>query len=208
MAEAAVSIDIAEEDVLRADLYDFLGAILAAPPDADLLKNAKSLKGDETPIGRAVTALSTIAGAFSPVGAREEFEALFIGLGRGELMPYASYYMTGFLNEKPLAMLRNDMDAMGIERSPNAYEPEDNIASLCEMMAGLIRGRFFAAADLAQQKQFFNTHIGPWAGHFFTDLEGAKNSVLYAPIGAIGSAFIEVEREAFRMAGSETSDTP
>jgi len=208
LAEAAVSIDIAEEDVLRADLYDFLGAILAAPPDADLLKNAKSLKGDETPIGRAVTALSTIAGAFSPGGAREEFEALFIGLGRGELMPYASYYMTGFLNEKPLAMLRNDMDAMGIERSPNVYEPEDNIASLCEMMAGLIRGRFFAAADLAQQKQFFNTHIGPWAAHFFTDLEGAKNSVLYAPIGAIGSAFIEVEREAFRMAGSETSDTP
>ena len=208
MAEVAVSIEIAEEDALRADLYDFLGAMLAAPPDADLLKNAKSLSGDETPIGRAVTALSTIAGAFAPGGAREEFEALFIGLGRGELMPYASYYMTGFLNEKPLAALRNDMDAMGIERSPNVYEPEDNIASLCEMMAGLIRGRFFAAADLAEQKRFFNTHIGPWAGHFFTDLEGAKNSVLYAPIGAIGSAFIEVEREAFRMAGAETSDAP
>lgn len=208
MAEAAVSIDVAEEDALRADLYDFLGAMLAAPPNAELLKNAKSLSGDETPIGRAVTALSTIAGAFSPAGAREEFEALFIGLGRGELMPYASYYMTGFLNEKPLAALRNDMDVMGIERSPNVYEPEDNIASLCEMMAGLIRGRFFAAADLAQQKTFFNTHIGPWAGHFFTDLEGAKNSVLYAPIGAIGSAFIEVEREAFRMAGVETSDAP
>lgn len=213
MAEAAVSTTVAEEDALRADLYDFLGAMLAAPPNADLLKKAKGLTGDDTPIGRAVAALSTIAGAFSPGGAREEFEALFIGLGRGELMPYASYYMTGFLNEKPLAVLRNDMDAMGIERSPNVYEPEDNIASLCEMMAGLIRGRFFTAVDLAQQKKFFNTHIGPWAGHFFKDLEGAKNSVLYAPIGAIGSAFIEVEREAFRMAGAElknaeTSDTP
>ena len=208
MAEAAVSTDVAEEDALRADLYDFLGAMLASPADAKLLKQAKGLSGDNTPIGRGVTALSTIAGAFAPGGAREEFEALFIGLGRGELMPYASYYMTGFLNEKPLAVLRNDMDAMGIERSPNVYEPEDNIASLCEMMAGLIRGRFFAAADLAKQKKFFNTHIGPWAGHFFKDLEGAKNSVLYAPIGAIGSAFIEVEREGFRMAGSETSDTP
>lgn len=210
MAEAAVSIDVAEEDALRADLYDFLSAMLAAPPNVDLLKNAKGLKGDETPIGRAVAALSTIAGAFTPGAAREEFEALFIGLARGELMPYASYYMTGFLNEKPLAVLRNDMDAMGIERSPNVYEPEDNIASLCEMMAGLIRGRFFTAADLAQQKRFFNTHIGPWAAHFFKDLEGAKNSVLYAPIGAIGSAFMEVEREAFRMAGTElagTSDT-
>ena len=207
MAEAAVSITVAEEDALRADLYDFLGAMLAAPPDAALLKNAKGLTGDDTPIGRAVTALATIAGAFTPGGAQEEFEALFIGLGRGELMPYASYYMTGFLNEKPLAVLRNDMERLGIERSPNVYEPEDNIASLCEMMAGMIRGRFFAAADLGQQKQFFNKHIGPWAGHFFTDLEGAKNSVLYAPVGAIGKAFIEVEREAFRMAGTEPNDT-
>lgn len=208
MAEAAVSINVAEEDALRADLYDFLGAMLAAPPDTDLLTKAKGLTGDDTPIGRGVTALSTIAGAFTPGGAREEFEALFIGLGRGELMPYASYYMTGFLNEKPLAVLRNDMGALGIERSPNVYEPEDNIASLCEMMAGLIRGRFFAPADLAAQKQFFGRHIGPWAGHFFTDLEGAKNSVLYAPVGAIGKAFIEVEREAFRMAGAETTDDP
>ncbi len=199
MAEAAVSIDVAEEDALRADLYDFLGAMLAAPPNADLLKNAKGLSGDDTPIGRAVTALSTIAGAFAPGGAREEFEALFIGLGRGELMPYASYYMTGFLNEKPLAVLRNDMDAMGIERSPNVYEPEDNIASLCEMMAGLIRGTFGAGSSEAAQKDFFQAHIAPWATHFFTDLEGAKASVFYAPVGAIGRAFMEIEREAFRM---------
>ena len=201
MAELAALTEIAEEDALRADLYDFLGAILAAPPDAAMLSKAGGLTGDDTPIGRGVKALSTIAKAFSAPTAREEFEALFIGLGRGELMPYASYYMTGFLNEKPLANLRNEMARLGIERSPNVYEPEDNIASLCEMMAGLIRGRFFAAADLAVQKRFFNTHIGPWAGHFFTDLEGAKNSVLYAPIGAIGKAFIEVEREGFRMAG-------
>lgn len=201
MTEAAVTMDVAEEDALRANLYDFLGALLASPPKAELLKKAAGLTGDDTDIGRGVKALSTIAGAFGEQGAREEFEALFIGLGRGELMPYASYYMTGFLNEKPLANLRNDMTRLGIERSPNVYEPEDNIASLCEMMAGLIRGRFFSSADLAEQKRFFNTHIGPWAGHFFTDLEGAKNSVLYAPIGAIGRAFIEVEREAFRMAG-------
>jgi len=208
LAEAAMTTDVAEEDALRADLYDFLGALLAAPPDAELLKKSAALTGDGSDIGRGVTALATIAGAFGQEGAREEFHALFIGLGRGELMPYASYYMTGFLNEKPLASLRNDMGRLGIERSPNVYEPEDNIASLCEMMAGLIRGRFFTAADLDQQRQFFNTHIGPWAGHFFTDLEGAKNSVLYAPIGAIGKAFIEVEREAFRMAGPETSGDP
>lgn len=203
MAEAATALNISEEDALRADLYDFLGALLAAPPSEDLLKKAAGLTGDETDIGRGVRALSAIARAMTPGAAREEFEALFIGLGRGELMPFGSYYLTGFLNEKPLATLRNDMARLGIERAPNVYEPEDNIASLCEMMAGMIRGRFYAAASLDEQKRFFNTHVSPWAGHFFSDLEGAKNSVLYAPVGAIGKAFMEIEREAFRMAGDD-----
>lgn len=203
MAEAATALNISEEDALRADLYDFLGALLAAPPSEDLLKKAAGLTGDETDIGRGVRALSAIARAMAPGAAREEFEALFIGLGRGELMPFGSYYLTGFLNEKPLATLRNDMARLGIERAPNVYEPEDNIASLCEMMAGMIRGRFYAAASLDEQKRFFNTHVSPWAGHFFSDLEGAKNSVLYAPVGAIGKAFMEIEREAFRMAGDD-----
>ena len=203
MAEAATALNISEEDALRADLYDFLGALLAAPPSEDLLKKAAGLTGYETDIGRGVRALSAIARAMAPGAAREEFEALFIGLGRGELMPFGSYYLTGFLNEKPLATLRNDMARLGIERAPNVYEPEDNIASLCEMMAGMIRGRFYAAASLDEQKRFFNTHVSPWAGHFFSDLEGAKNSVLYAPVGAIGKAFMEIEREAFRMAGDD-----
>lgn len=203
MAEAATALNIAEEDALRADLYDFLGALLAAPPAEDMLKKAAGLTGDDSSIGRGVRALSAIAKAMTPGAAREEFEALFIGLGRGELMPFGSYYLTGFLNEKPLATLRNDMARLGIERAPNVYEPEDNIASLCEMMAGMIRGRFYAAAPLDEQKRFFNTHVSPWAGHFFSDLEGAKNSVLYAPVGAIGKAFMEIEREAFRMAGDD-----
>ncbi len=210
MSEAAMSDrpEIAAEDGLRADLYDYLGLVLSGPPDQALLAQTAKLRGDESELGTAIAALSRIASLSKPKTVESEFTALFIGLGRGELLPYASYYLTGFLNEKPLASLRRDMAARGMTRAENVYEPEDNIASLCEMMAGLIRGRFFATADLAQQKKFFNTHIGPWAGHFFKDLEGAKNSVLYAPIGAIGSAFIEVEREAFRMAGAETSDTP
>ncbi len=135
-----------------------------------------------------------------------EFNALFIGLGRGELLPYASYYMTGFLNEKPLAVLRNDMARLGITRAENVFEPEDNIASLCEMMAGLITGRFGAPAELQLQKDFFNRHIGPWAEHFFSDLEAAKSSVFYASVGSVGRAFMEIEREAFRMtAGSPHS---
>ncbi len=192
---------IAEEDRLRADLYGYLSAVLAAPPDAALLDKSAGLSGDDSDLGRAITALSRVVTACTVKSVEREFSALFIGLGRGELLPYASYYMTGFLNEKPLAQLRSDMKALQITRAPNVFEPEDNIASLMEMMAGMITGQFGALAPLDQQKAFFNKHVAPWAAHFFTDLEGAKNSVFYAPVGAIGRAFIEIEREAFRMSG-------
>jgi TorA maturation chaperone TorD len=104
------------------------------------------------------------------------------------------------LNEKPLATLRADMGKRAITRAPNVYEPEDNIASLMEMMAGMIVGRFGSPASIDDQKDFFAKHIGPWATHFYTDLEGAKNSVFYASVGAVGKAMMEIEREAFRMA--------
>ena len=127
------------------------------------------------------------------------FRALFIGLGRGELLPYASFYLTGFLNEKPLARLRADMARLGLRRAANVFEPEDNIASLLEMMAGLIDGRFGKPASLEQQKQFYNTHLAPWAEHFFDDLKGAKNSVLFASVAEVARIFTEIEREGFRM---------
>ena len=191
--------NIAAEDQLRADLYDFLGVLLAGPPDQALLDKTKALSGDEGELGTAIAALSRGAKHIKPPAVEREFNALFIGLGRGELLPYASYYLTGFLNEKPLAALRRDMAARGMTRAENVYEPEDNIASCMEMMAGLIRGRFGAPAALADQKTFFNKHVGPWAGHFFTDLEAAKNSVFYAPVGAVGRVFMEIEIEGFRM---------
>ncbi len=190
---------IAEEDRLRADMYDFLGALLARPPGQDLLAQTAALSGNESPLGQAVSALARVAGAVNPLEVEQEFTDLFIGLGRGELLPYASFYLTGFLNEKPLAALRRDMRALGIGRAPGRFEPEDNIASLCEMMAGMIRGRFGAPVALARQKEFFSRHIAPWAAHFFADLETAPNSAFYAAVGAVGGAFAEIEREAFRM---------
>lgn len=203
MTQAAqANVTISEEDKLRADLYDFLAALLAGPPSRGLLEQAARLSGDGSLLGQAVNTLAKLAAKSTEPGAEREFNDLFIGIGRGELVPYASYYMTGFLNEKPLAALRADMAAKSIKRAPNVYEPEDNIASLMEMMAGLIEGRFGAPATLAQQREFFNRHIAPWAGHFFSDLEGAKTSVFYAPVGTVGRLFMEIEREAFRMAGS------
>lgn len=191
---------VAEEESLRADVYDLLAALLARPPKRELIDRVAKLEGDSSDLGRAVSALTRLARATSEQAAEREFFDLFVGVGRGELLPYASYYMTGFLNEKPLAILRNDMARRGIERAPSVFEPEDNIASLCEMMAGLILGRFGQPAGLADQKDFFAAHIGPWAGHFFADLEGAKASVFYAPVGALGRAFMDIEREAFRLA--------
>ncbi|MFK5998062.1 MAG: molecular chaperone TorD family protein [Rhodobacterales bacterium] len=190
---------IAPEDQLRADLYDYLAALLAGPPDQALLKKTKALQGDDSDLGQGFKALARVVAVKNGKSAESEFNALFIGIGRGELLPYASFYLTGFLNEKPLASLRADMVGLRITRSPNVFEPEDNIASLFEMMAGMISGRFGEPASLDRQKQFFNRHIGPWAGHFFSDLEAAKNSVLYAPVGAIGRVFMEIEQEAFRM---------
>lgn len=195
----AEDISVSSEDRLRADLYNYLGLMLAGPPDQILLDQTQGLTGDETEIGKAISALSRVAKATSPKKVESEFNALFIGLGRGELLPYASYYLTGFLNEKPLATLRADMAAHGMTRAQNVYEPEDNIASLMEMMGGMIVGRFGTPASLEDQKTFFNKHIAPWAAHFFTDLEAAKNSVLYASLGTLGRAFMEIEREAFRM---------
>jgi len=199
---AAEKFKIAEEDRLRADLYNFLGVILSGPPDEMLLGQTAGLQGDSTDLGQAVSTLAKMARITKPRTVESEYNRLFIGLGRGELLPYASYYLTGFLNEKPLSLLRQDMTSQGLARAQNVFEPEDNIASLMEMMGAMIVGRFGTPADLNTQKTFFNKHIGPWAGHFFSDLEGAKNSVFYAPVGTVGRLFMDVEVEAFRMSAA------
>nr|WP_305971151.1 MULTISPECIES: molecular chaperone TorD family protein [unclassified Mameliella] len=201
MTNTAETRQIAEEDRLRADLYNFLGLLLAGPPDEMLLAQTAGLSGDATEMGQAIGTLAKLAKVTKPKTATSEYNKLFIGLGRGELLPYASYYLTGFLNEKPLALLRQDMVRQGLERADNVFEPEDNIASLMEMMGAMIVGRFGPPASLDAQRQFFNKHIGPWAGHFYADLEGAKNSVFYAPVGTVGRLFMEIEAEGFRMSG-------
>ncbi|WP_299678525.1 molecular chaperone TorD family protein [uncultured Roseobacter sp.] len=199
MSVTAENLDLAPEDRLRADLYNYLGLLLARPPDQMLLDQTASLQGDEGQMGQAIHGLARVAKVTTPKAVEREFTALFIGLGRGELLPYASYYLTGFLNEKPLAKLRKDMAAQQITRAENAFEPEDGMAALMEMMGGMIVGRFGAPATLETQRMFFNNHIAPWAVHFYTDLEGAKTSVFYAGVGAVGRAFMEIEKEAFRM---------
>lgn len=200
LAELGSEFDIAEEDRLRADWYVLLARLLSAAPDDEVLALLRGLKGDETELGRGIDALSNAARATDKVAVQDEYFTLFVGVGQGELLPYASYYLTGFLNEKPLARLRDDMAALGIARAGDVKEPEDHIASLCEMMAGMITGAFGAPVDLAEQQRFFIRHIGCWAPRFFEDLEAARSAALYMPVGTIGRVFMAIESQAFEMA--------
>jgi TorA maturation chaperone TorD len=198
-AEASVD-DILPEERLRAHQYQLLARFLAAPPDAALLELAVGFTGDDTDLGRALAELAHRAGRITPEAASREYHDLFIGIGRGELVPYASYYLTGFLNEKPLAKLRGEMARLGIARAETAKEPEDHVGALCEMMAGLITGAFGAPLELAGQRAFFERHLAPWAPAFFQDLEQAKSAWLYAPVGTLGRVFMGIEKTAFMMA--------
>ncbi len=190
---------ISTEDRFRADIYNYLGLSLASPPDQLLLDQTAGLSGDDTAFGTAINKLAGIAKRTKPESVASEFNKLFIGLGRGELLAYASYYLTGFLNEKPLVSLRQDMMSLGLARSKTVFEPEDNIASLMEMMSAIIVGRFGEPASLNVQKNFFNKFIDPWAQHFFADLENAKNSLFYVGVASLARQFMEIEAEAFRM---------
>ncbi len=197
--QAAPSTVQAPEDILRAQIYQLLAGFLSGPPGDDDLSAAANLVGDESEFGTAIGNFAKIAGKNGVAAADTEYHDLFIGVTRGELLPYGSYYQTGFLNEKPLAKLRRDMDRLGIERAADLKEPEDHISSVLEIMAGLIEGSYGKPLSLVGQKRFFQEHIETWVPKFFSDLEAAKYSVLYAPLGAIGRLFMEIEKEAFEM---------
>lgn len=190
---------VGEEDALRAHVYALLGRVLAQPPSAATLAFARALGGDDSEFGRALSALAAVARGTTAQHASDEFHDLFYGVAQGELQPYASYYLTGFLHERPLAILRADLAALGVVRHEEVREPEDHIAALCETMAGLITGAFGPAADLSRQRRFFERHVGVWAPRFFEDLERAKSARLYMPVGTIGRVFMDIERVAFSM---------
>lgn len=192
--------DLSEEDAYRAQFYLLLSRLLGAPVDADALTMLRGLEGDDSELGCTISELSIIAAATSLEDAGEEYGNLFVGITRGELLPYGSYYLTGFLNEKPLVDLRQDLEGYGITRSKEASVPEDHIATLCEIMHAMIVGRFGEMVSLREQNQFFRKHIDSWAAKFFEDLQKAKSASLYEPVGRIGKLFLEIEGEAFEMA--------
>jgi TorA maturation chaperone TorD len=193
--EAARECD--EVEAARAREYALLAVLLARAPDAALLARLAKLRGDETTLGVAHAGLAEAARGAQAESVAREFLDLFIGVGRGELLPYGSYYLTGFLNERPLARLRDDLAVLGIERAEGQCEPEDHAAILCEIMAGLIGGVLPAAPEA--QQQIFEKHLAPWIGRFFTDLERAAAANFYRRVGAIGRLFIDIEATAFAL---------
>lgn len=194
--DAAAADDTA---LARAQEYALLSVLLGRAPGAAFLARLAGLRGDASPLGVIHAALAEAAGGADPHRVEREFFNLFIGLGRGELMPYGSYYLTGFLHERPLARLREDLSRLGIERAEGNAEPEDHVAILCEIMAGLA-GRRFPAPDGAE-RDLFTRHLAPWAGRFFADLERAAEADFYRRVGTLGRVFIDIETEAFALPG-------
>ncbi|HSP50650.1 MAG TPA: molecular chaperone TorD family protein [Pseudolabrys sp.] len=191
--------DIDEVDAARAQEYALIAALLTRAPDAQLLSNLSELRADPTPLGLAHAALAQTASDTSAERVEREYFDLFIGLGRGELLPYASYYLSGFLHDRPLARLREDLSAIGIARAEGIFEPEDHAGILCEIMAGLASNRL--PAPPKSDRMIFEKHMAPWIGRFFTDLERAETANFYRALGTLGRVFMDIEAEAFNLPG-------
>jgi len=195
--ETKMAGDVDEVDAARAQEYALLAALLVRAPDAALIKRLTGLRGDTSPLGMAHIALAEAAGRATTEQVEREYFNLFIGVGRGELMPYGSYYLTGFLHERPLARLREDLGLLGIERIEGNIEPEDHAATLCEIMAGLISGQL--GGNAGSDQKIFEKHMAPWIGRFFGDLERAEGANFYRSVGTIGRLLTDIETEAFAL---------
>lgn len=189
--------DLDEVETARAAEYGLLSHLLMRAPDDELLQRLAALADGTGSLGAAHAALAEAARRATAERVEREYFALFIGAGRGELLPYASYYLTGFLHERPLARLRAQLATLGIERAPDQPEPEDHVAILCEIMAGLASQRF--PAHPGSDREVFEQHLAPWIGRFFADLEQADAADFYRRIGALGRVFITIETEAFAL---------
>ena len=193
------AMSMAPEEAGRQAVYGFLARTLSGPAEKVELAYTAPLASDEAPLNQAFAEFRTVLDSTPSEALERHYHDLFIGVGRGELVPYASYYLTGFLNEKPLADIRVDLETLGFARAEGVSEPEDHIASLCEVMAQLIEGTASGEFEVYEQERFFSAHLAIWAPRFFADLQAAKSAGPYREIGRIGSLFMEIEEEGFGM---------
>jgi TorA maturation chaperone TorD len=179
----------------RVNAWSLLGRLLAGPPREDVLELLSSIDGAEIGgdnlLAAAWEMLSKAASKASPAELEDEYQDLFIGVGRGELMPYGSWYLTGFLMEQPLARLRSELSTLGFARREGVSEPEDHAAALCDVMAMISSGE--EAAPVEVQSGFFARHIAPWMGRFFRDMQQAPSARFYRTVGQLGEQFVALE---------------
>ena len=191
------------EEAARADLYGALATLFSTPPSQHLLDSVgagAATIADATALQLAWADLVDACNNARQETVREEYEHLFIGVGKPEVMLYGSYHLSGFLMEKPLAVLRTDLRALGIERAQAVVESEDHIGTLCEVMRYLIASDDIKLASLATQKTFFADHLQPWAVRACDAVEAHPDANFYRPVARLARAFFEVEMQAFDMA--------
>lgn len=194
------------EDQARADLYALLARLLLAPPDAALLQTlaeAGATCTNHNPLETALAALGRTAATLTCDAARDEYNALFTGIGVPVLNPYGSLYLSGFLNEKPLVRLRDDLARLGLARRGTSGDTEDHLGALCESMRLLIEGGGRPPQAVEVQHAFFDTHIAPWYARCLDDMRNAPGAHFYKYAADLAYAFLTVEMEAFEVAEEE-----
>jgi len=196
------SADDAEE-LARAELYGLLARLWFAPPDAALLQQFRVAVTEAPEAGGFLEApwqaLVAAMRATTPEAAAAEFDALFGGVGKPEVFVYGSFYLAGFLNEKPLAALRGDLAALGLARDETRGETEDHIAGVFEVMRFLIAGDDIAVCNLEQQRRFFRTHVQTWVERLCDAVEAHPQALLWRQVGALTRAFVQVEAQGFDL---------
>ena len=189
-----------DEDVARAELYGVLAHLFYAPPSADLLAQLGATPAaPDGLLAPAWNALAASARELNAAAVRMEYDALFGGVGKPEVYLFGSHYLAGFLNEKPVARLREDLAGLGLARDPAMPETEDHIAYLCEVMRCLIVGAGAAPADLATQRTFFAAHIQPWVETLCDTIAAHPAARFYARAADFTRAFASVEAQGFDM---------
>jgi TorA maturation chaperone TorD len=184
---------------MREDVYALLSALLLQAPSEDLIRQLSDLTwvdGMSFALSASLDTLRTAAGHCPAEAVEREFQDLFIGMGRGEVVPYASWYAENLLLGAPLVRLRSDLAKMRIRRRAKVCEPEDHAAALCETMALMIGDPQISAA---QQAAFFNRHMHPWMIRFFRDLQQARSAHFYRAVGSLGEHFLRVENQYLEL---------
>ena len=196
------SADDAEE-LARAELYGVLAQLWLAPPDAALLQQfALAVTQPPEPGGHLDAPWSALVAALRATdagAAAAEYDALFQGIGKPEILLYGSYYLSGYLNERPLAALRSDLQRLGLARDETRGETEDHLAYLFEVMRWLIAGDEVEVCNLEQQRRFFRTHLQPWVEALCDVVEAHPRARTWRAVAAFTRAFIQVEAQAFDM---------